>query len=380
MAATATPRAPFSRGARARQRAFRHPGYVVLAGFLATIGVGTILLLLPISAADGRQTSFVDALFTATSAITTTGLDTVNGPAHWSNFGDGVIAVLIQIGGLGILTSASLFFMVVAHRIGLRRRLATQMEVRADALGGLRQLVLVILKVAVLVELIDGRPMPQGRSQIAHAATVVRQRFAQASVLFAIDQLVRGVIGAITGVVRGVLNLLPIPGARQVSGLLHAFLRVAVGLIDEVILAHAIRSRATDPWASAREALVLYGQNYRPVLKNAAWLAGIVYGLSLLGFLVMLAPAALVVYLMPGAWAAGGFVFALLFAWAVKAALLEPFAVACMMQVYFRAIEGQSPDPEWDARLEQMSGHFRKLKGRIAGGRAAPVPRQGETA
>lgn len=246
-----------------------------------------------------------------------------------------------------------------------------------------REYVLYIVKaghIAVLVELIDGQPMPQGRSQIAHAATVVRQRFAQASVLFAIDQLVRGVIGAITGVVRGVLTLLPIPGARQVSGLLHAFLRVAVGLIDEVILAHAIRSRATDPWASAREALVLYGQNYRPMLKNAAWLAVIVYGLSFVVFLVMLAPAALVVYLMPGAWAAGGFVFALLFAWAVKAALLEPFAVACMMQVYFRAIEGQSPDPEWDARLEQMSGHFRKLKGRIAGGRAAPVPRQGETA
>lgn len=246
-----------------------------------------------------------------------------------------------------------------------------------------REYVLYIVKaghIAVLVELIDGQPMPQGRSQIAHAATVVRQRFAQASVLFAIDQLVRGVIGAITGVVRGVLALLPIPGARQVSGLLHAFLRVAVGLIDEVILAHAIRSRATDPWASAREALVLYGQNYRPMLKNAAWLAVIVYGLSFVVFLVMLAPAALVVYLMPGAWAAGGFVFALLFAWAVKAALLEPFAVACMMQVYFRAIEGQSPDPEWDARLEQMSGHFRKLKGRIAGGRAAPVPRQGETA
>lgn len=113
-----------------------------------------------------------------------------------------------------------------------------------------REYVLYIVKaghIAVLVELIDGQPMPQGRSQIAHAATVVRQRFAQASVLFAIDQLVRGVIGAITGVVRGVLTLLPIPGARQVSGLLHAFLRVAVGLIDEVILAHAIRSRATDP-------------------------------------------------------------------------------------------------------------------------------------
>src|SRR5699024_5030084 len=84
-------------------------------------------------------------------------------------------------------------------------------------------------------------------------------------------------------------------------------------------------------------------------------------------FLVMLAPAAALVYLMPGAWAAGGVVFALLFAWSVKAALLEPFAIACMMQVFFRTIEGQQPDPEWEARLEQMSGKFRKLKDRALG-------------
>lgn len=245
-----------------------------------------------------------------------------------------------------------------------------------------REYILYIVKaghIAVLVELIDGRPMPEGRSQITHATAVVKQRFAQASVLFVIDQLVKGVIGAITGLVRGILTILPIPGARPLAGLLHAFLRVAVGFIDEVILAHAIRTGATDPWASAREALVLYGQNYKTMLKNAAWLAIIVYGLSFLVFMIMLAPAALVVYLMPGAWAAGGFVFALLFAWSVKAALLEPFAVACLMQVYFRAIEGQRPDPEWDARLEQMSSHFRKLKGRISGARTAPASSQGET-
>ncbi len=57
-------------------------------------------------------------------------------------------------------------------------------------------------------------------------------------------------------------------------------------------------------------------------------------------------------------------VFALLFAWSVKAAFLEPFAVTCLMQVYFRITDGQEPDPEWDARLEQMSSHFRKLKER----------------
>jgi hypothetical protein len=242
-----------------------------------------------------------------------------------------------------------------------------------------REYILYIVKaghIAVLVELLDGKTMPEGKSQITYATSVVQQRFAQASVLFAIDQLIKGVIGAITGLVRGLLSILPVPGARQLSGVLNAFLQVAVGFIDEVILAYAIRTGATNPWASAKEALILYGQNYKVMLKNAAWLAIIVYLLSFLVFLVMLAPAALVVYLMPGAWAAGGFVFALLFAWSVKAALLEPFAMTCLMQVYFKTIEGQQPDPEWEARLEQLSDKFRQLKARASGapGKSAPVP------
>ncbi|MGB3391366.1 MAG: hypothetical protein WBA88_25690 [Pseudaminobacter sp.] len=233
-----------------------------------------------------------------------------------------------------------------------------------------REYILYIVKaghIAVLVELIDGKPMPDGKSQVTYATSVVKERFVEASVLFAIDQLIKGVVSAITGLVRGILTILPLPGARQLSGILHAFLRVAVGFIDEVILAHAIRTGSTNPWGSAREALVLYGQNYKVMLKNAAWLAIFVYFLSFLVFLVMLAPAALVVYVMPGAWAAGGFVFALLFAWSVKAALLEPFAIACLMQVFFKTIEGQQPDPEWEARLEQMSAKFRKLKARAVG-------------
>lgn len=240
-----------------------------------------------------------------------------------------------------------------------------------------REYILYIVKaghIAVLVELIDGKAMPQGRGQIDHATAEVKARFPQASVLFLLDQLIRGVIRAISGLARGILTVLPVPGAQQLAAILSAFLRVAVGFIDEVILAHAIRSRSDNAWDSAREALVLYGQNWKVMLKNAAWLALIVYGLGFLVFLVMLAPAALVVYLMPGAWAAGGVVFALLFAWSVKAALLEPFAIACMMQVFFRTIEGQQPNPEWEARLEQMSGKFRKLKERALGEAEASRP------
>lgn len=225
--------------------------------------------------------------------------------------------------------------------------------------------------IAVLVELTDGRRLPGGKGQIEHGKDVVRGRFAQASALFALDILVKGVLRSLTGLVGGLLSFLP--GAKQLRDLLRAFLRVAVGFIDEVILAHAIRTGSDNAWESAREALVLYGQNWKIMFRNAAWLMIFVYGLGFLIFLAMLAPASLLAYWMPGAASFTALLFALLFAWCIKTAVLEPFAVACMMQVFFKAIEGQQPNAEWDARLEQMSSHFRKLKSRALSPAQAPA-------
>jgi hypothetical protein len=239
----------------------------------------------------------------------------------------------------------------------------------------LREYILYMVKaghIAVMVELIDNRPMPEGRSQIGHAQAMVRERFGEASVLFALDQLIKGVLRAVTGLIRGVFTLLPIPGMRQLITILHAFLRIAVGFIDEVILAYGMRSRATDPWASARSGLVLYAQNYRPMLRNAAWITVFVYGLMAVVFFVMLAPAALISNLYPGGLSATGVVIALILAWAVKQAFLEPLAVACLLQAYFRTIEGQTPDPEWDAKLGSMSDKFRKIATRADPAAGAP--------
>lgn len=218
--------------------------------------------------------------------------------------------------------------------------------------------------IAVLVRLIDGEELPQGRSQIAYASQMVKQNFAQTNVLFAMDMLIKGVINAITGLVQGIGSFLPIPGLQQLMGVVKAFLRIAVGLIDEVILAYIIRSNSDNPWLASRSALVLYGQNAQVMLKNAAWLTLFTYGLSLVVFLIMLAPAAALVYLIPGAWSAGGMVFALLFAWAIKVAVIEPFAIACLLQAYFKTIEGQTPNPEWEARLDKVSNKFSELKGK----------------
>ncbi|HSF63443.1 MAG TPA: hypothetical protein VLA78_03590 [Paracoccaceae bacterium] len=231
----------------------------------------------------------------------------------------------------------------------------------------LRDYLLYIVKaghIAVMVELIEDRPIPGGQSQIAFARDIVTRRFGEASALFALDQVIKGVVGAVTGLIQGLLMILPIPGLDRIMGVVRAYLRMAVGLVDEVILAHALRRQATNPWASAREALVLYGQNARVMLINAAWLTAIVWGLSVVVFLIMLAPAAAVVWLIPGAWSGGGFVFALVFAWAVKAALIEPFAVACLIQVYFVETDGQKPDPEWEARLDEVSEKFRGMAGK----------------
>ena len=233
----------------------------------------------------------------------------------------------------------------------------------------LREYLLYVVKaghIAVLVELIESQTLPENRGQIQYASQVVKERFGQASALFVVDQLIKGVLKSLVGMVKTVFRVLPMPGAQQFLRIVQAFLRIAVGFIDEVILAYCIRTRSNTPWESSRDALILYGQNLKPMMKNAAWLTLILYLLSFVVFLVMLAPAALLAYLIPGGWSATGLVIALLFAWSVKAAVFEPLAVTCMMQVYFKTIEGQTPDPEWEAKLDGISKKFRELKQQVA--------------
>lgn len=241
----------------------------------------------------------------------------------------------------------------------------------------LRQYILYMVKaahIAVLVELLDGQPLPDGRGQIEHGTQVVKQRFAQANTLFGLDLLIKGVVRTITGIVRGLLTILPIPGVQQFMGVVKVFMGVAVGLVDEVILAHAIRSRSDNAWASAQTALVLYAQNVKPLFKNAAWLTAFSYGLTALVFIVMLVPAAALSWLFPGGLSALSVGIAVILAWSVKAALIEPLMLACLLQAYFKLTDAQTPDPAWEQRLEGMSGKFRELKAKAAAWGRSPAP------
>nr|WP_307849420.1 potassium transporter TrkG [Qaidamihabitans albus] len=126
---------------------------MVVTAFASAIAVGTVLLLLPAAAAPGQSTGFVSALFTATSAVCVTGLVVVDTPTHWSTFGELVILGLIQVGGLGIMTIASLLGLLVVRRFGLRLQLTAQTETKALDLGDVRRVVGGVVLISLLFEL-----------------------------------------------------------------------------------------------------------------------------------------------------------------------------------------------------------------------------------
>jgi hypothetical protein len=221
--------------------------------------------------------------------------------------------------------------------------------------------------IAVLVEVLDGQPLPQGRGQIEHGRRVIQERFATTSVLFAVDVLIRAVLRALNRTMFTLAAFVPIPALRSLVAIFSRVVNLSLTYTDEIILAHNIRTRSSNPWETSREALILYAQNYKTILRNAVFLLLVMWALSVAVFIVLLAPAAAVAAIFPNAIGGIAVVIALVCAWAVKAALLEPFAIAAMMQVYFKVIDGQVPDPAWDERLSKVSRQFVQLKDRARG-------------
>ena len=127
---------------------------IIILGFLTVILLGSILLMLPVSTRQPGGTSFQDALFTATSSVCVTGLVVQDTATYWSGFGQAVILALIQIGGLGVVTVAVLFFIASGRRIGLMQRQTMQEAISAPQVGGIVRLTGFILKAVALIELL----------------------------------------------------------------------------------------------------------------------------------------------------------------------------------------------------------------------------------
>lgn len=129
------------------------PAHVIVLGFFCVIALGAFLLSLPISSNDFKWMSFVDAFFTATSAVSTTGLMVVGDTAaYFSVFGQIVLLLLIQFGGVGFMSITTLFMMLLRRKITLKDRMVMQMEFNQDEGRGMVRLGRNIMLVTLAIE------------------------------------------------------------------------------------------------------------------------------------------------------------------------------------------------------------------------------------
>lgn len=132
----------------------RNPYMVFFLGFTTIILLGAILLTLPVASQNGRSVGFVNALFTATSAVCVTGLVVVNTASHWTVFGKTIIVMLIQVGGLGVMTMTALISFFIGKRMSLKTRVFIMEERNVDELQGVVRLTKNILIFTFVIELI----------------------------------------------------------------------------------------------------------------------------------------------------------------------------------------------------------------------------------
>ncbi len=131
----------------------------IIWGFLGVVLLGTLLLMLPISSNDGIITPFNEALFTATSAVCVTGLIVQDTATYWSTFGQVIIILLIQIGGLGVVTVAAALQLLSGRKISLMQRSTMQEAISAQKVGGIVRLTDLALRATFLFELLGALAM-----------------------------------------------------------------------------------------------------------------------------------------------------------------------------------------------------------------------------
>ena len=126
--------------------------HIIMLSFLGMILLGSLILSLPVSAADGNPVPYLDALFTATTSVCVTGLVTLPTASTWSIFGQVVILLLIQVGGLGVITIVSAVMILLHKRMGISNRLLLQDAFNLNSLSGIIRFVKRVMAGTFLVE------------------------------------------------------------------------------------------------------------------------------------------------------------------------------------------------------------------------------------
>jgi len=220
--------------------------------------------------------------------------------------------------------------------------------------------------VAVLTELITHGQVGNGtESMLSYGKRIVLQRFGEVNILFGFNMLVQGILNAFHRTLDWIDQMIPIPGLESLSNLVTIILRAATRYLDKVILSYNLARNDGDPWTGAREGLVYYAQNAKPILMTSVWIVIWERVLTFVLWLLLLAPAGLITVMLPASVRqSGGFVtvlIAVLLVGTLRAAFIKPLFLIMMMVRFHALAENQPINQDWDARLASVSDKFRTL-------------------
>ena len=229
--------------------------------------------------------------------------------------------------------------------------------------------------VAVLTELITRGEVGNGsESMFAYGRRVVIARIGQESLLYGLNMAVRGIINSFHRTLDWIAETLPVPGLEALENLATMILRAATAYLDKTIFSYSLARPDHDAWSAAREGLIYYCQNAKPILKTSVWVVVLERVLTVLLWLVLLAPAALITVILPHSMRESGalvtLLIAALLAASIRAAFMKPIFLTMIMVRFHTAIENQAVDPVWNARLSEISTSFAGLGADITGRRA----------
>lgn len=230
--------------------------------------------------------------------------------------------------------------------------------------------------IAVLTEIITKNEIGNGgENMFAYGKNVVKSRFKEVNVLFAMDMLITGVVRAFNRTLDFIGSLLPVPGLSQVTKLVGMVVHAMTTYIDETIFSYSLARGDENPWRSGRDGLVYYAQNCKEILKTSIGIVLLEKVLTIVAFLILFAPAFVVAALMPGNAAFWAFVISALFAFNVNAALLHPLFLIMIMTKFHVCIQGQEINETWAGKLNNVSGKFGEITKRMHDWKpGAPAP------
>ncbi|MDH6266592.1 hypothetical protein M2360_001988 [Rhizobium sp. SG_E_25_P2] len=220
---------------------------------------------------------------------------------------------------------------------------------------------------AAFNEGLQNSPLAQGEDQVAEAQALVAERFSGPVLLSDMDPHIRAAAGAVPGLIGGARLFITMRGLDGLAAVLTWLISLAMTPAVDLVYAYVVHLRAANPWQAARQGLVLYGQNSRRLIVNGMAAAAMIWSATLLMLLILAPPMGGLFAAFPDSVSNWSLLGAVLFAWAIKSAFFDPFALAALTPIFFRLAESQTPDPEWDRALSEMSPAFRRIRNRAAG-------------